>query len=137
MSKTYTGSCLCGAVKMVARGEPLRVVHCHCPSCRKASGAAFVTYVDYDLDKVDFSGPGLAHYASSPGVKRQFCSTCGSTVSFYGDNWPGEIDIFLGMFDTPEVFTPEAHCYVKTALPWLHMDDDLPKVETFSNTTEG
>jgi len=137
MSKIYSGSCLCGAVKMAAQGEPLRVVNCHCPSCRKATGAAFATFVDYDVDKVKFKGSALKAYASSVGVKRQFCSKCGSTVSFYGDNWPGEIDICIGIFDTPEVFTPQSHCYVKTALAWLHMDDDLPKVETFSNTTEG
>ena len=132
MSKTTTGSCLCGAVKMEARGEPLRVMHCHCPSCRKATGAAFATFVDYTSDSVTFSGTGMKMYTSSPGVTRRFCGDCGSTISYQGDNWPDEINISLGFFDNPEVFTPQSHCYVKTALPWLHMDDGLPKVKTFS-----
>ena len=132
MTKTYTGSCLCGGVKLKATGEPLRVIHCHCPSCRKATGAAFATFVDYQRDKVTITGKTLRSYASSPGVKRSFCGKCGSTISFVGDNWPDEIDICIGIFDTPEVFTPTSHVYMKTALPWLHMEDGLPKIKTFS-----
>lgn len=132
MTKTYKGSCLCGGVKLKAMGEPLRVIHCHCPSCRKATGAAFATFVDYDLDKVTFSGKTMKTYCSSPGVKRSFCSRCGTTLSFYGDNWPGEIDISIGVFDHPGLFKPQSHVYMKTALPWARDMDDLPKVETFS-----
>lgn len=133
MTKTYTGSCLCGSVTMEAQGAPLRVIHCHCPSCRKATGAAFATFVDYQRDKVAITGKTLEGYASSPGVKRSFCGKCGSTISFTGDNWPGEIDICIGVFDNPEIFEPEGHCYMKTALPWVHDMDDLPRAETFSN----
>jgi hypothetical protein len=130
--KTHKGSCLCGGVTLEAQGAPLRVIHCHCPSCRKAIGAAFATFVDFNIDKVDISGATLKTYKSSPGVKRQFCGKCGTTISFFGDRWPNEIDICIGVFDAPEKFTPEGHCYMKTALPWAHEMDDLPRAETFS-----
>lgn len=137
MTKVHKGSCLCGSVKLVAKGEPLRVIHCHCPSCRKATGGGFATFVDFDLDKITVKGPSLKAYQSSPGARRQFCGKCGSTISFYGDKWPGEIDLCIGLFDAPEVFKPEGHCYMKTALPWTHEMDDLPKAETFSTQEEG
>ena len=35
---TLSGSCLCGAVRYEATGEPKRFVHCHCSRCRKATG---------------------------------------------------------------------------------------------------
>lgn len=132
----HKGSCLCGGVKVEGRGEPLRVIHCHCPSCRKATGASFATFVDYALDKFSISGETLKTFASSPGVKRNFCGKCGSTISFYGDNWPNEIDICIGVFDHPEVFTPEGHCYMKTALPWAHHMDKLKRSDTFVNPQE-
>ncbi len=128
----HKGSCLCGGVTLEARGKPLRTIHCHCPSCRKATGAAFATFVDFKLDQVGISGPTLKVYKSSPGVKRQFCGKCGTTISFYGDNWPGEIDVCIGVFDTPEFFKPEGHCYMKTALPWAHEMDNLKRAEEFS-----
>jgi len=136
MTKNHKGSCLCGGVKLEARGEPLRVIHCHCPSCRKATGAAFATFVDFELKQVTFSGDTLKTYSSSPGVKRSFCERCGATLSFFGDNWPGEIDVCIGVFDKPESFKPESHCYMKTALPWAHAMDKLPRAETFSNPQE-
>lgn len=137
MTPIQKGSCLCGGVKVEAKGDPLRVIHCHCPSCRKATGAAFATFVDYALDKVTFSGSTLGVYKSSPGVRRQFCKRCGTTVSFYGDHWPGEIDICIGLFDKPETFKPEGHCYMKTALPWAHDMDKLPRTREFTFSEKG
>jgi hypothetical protein len=41
------GACLCGAVKIETTLPSLWSAHCHCSSCRRAHGAAFVTYVDH------------------------------------------------------------------------------------------
>ena len=38
------------------RGEPLKVGTCHCLSCRKASGAAYVSYADWAADRFSFTG---------------------------------------------------------------------------------
>ena len=39
------GSCLCRAVAYAVAGRPGPMWHCHCPICRKLSGAAFATHV--------------------------------------------------------------------------------------------
>ena len=39
------GGCLCGAVRYEIDGAGGGVSHCHCGMCRKASGAAFVTWI--------------------------------------------------------------------------------------------
>ncbi len=41
MPDTRTASCNCGAIRIEARGQPMRVGLCHCITCRKAGGAPF------------------------------------------------------------------------------------------------
>ena len=45
--KTHSGSCLCGQVSYVVRGEPENQGHCHCVACKKATSAPFATLVYY------------------------------------------------------------------------------------------
>jgi len=42
---TRTGGCSCGAVRYRVGMPPLWVAHCHCSMCRRAQGAAFVTWI--------------------------------------------------------------------------------------------
>ncbi len=41
-----TGGCLCGNVRIVAKGRPYRVGLCHCLDCRKHHGAIFARTAD-------------------------------------------------------------------------------------------
>ena len=41
MPDTRTASCNCGAIRIEARGQPVRVGLCHCITCRKGSSAPF------------------------------------------------------------------------------------------------
>ncbi len=125
------GSCLCGAVTFEAKGEPKFVAHCHCPSCRKATGAAFATLAGFPGDKVTIAGENLVRRESSPGVFRSFCSACGSPMAYESDAWAGEIHLYVACFNDPEAFPPKAHVHVKTRLGWLHIADDLPQLEGF------
>ena len=49
--KTHSGSCLCGQVSYVLRGEPENQGHCHCIACKKATSAPFATLVYYNEEK--------------------------------------------------------------------------------------
>jgi hypothetical protein len=35
------GECHCGALKIIAAGEPERVYLCHCKACQRRTGTAF------------------------------------------------------------------------------------------------
>lgn len=37
-----TGSCLCQKVRYKVTGAPLTTIICHCDSCRKSTGSAFM-----------------------------------------------------------------------------------------------
>jgi len=122
-----SGQCLCGGVSFEAVGDPKWVGHCHCPSCRKATSAAFASYAGFDASQVQLKGDSLADFASSPGIKRRFCNHCGSPVSFEGETWPGEIHLHVGLFDQPEALSPIGHAFVKTRMPWIKLCDGLPE----------
>jgi len=55
MPDTRTASCNCGAIRIEARGQPLRVGLCHCITCRK-EGGAFATNVIWREEDVSVNG---------------------------------------------------------------------------------
>ena len=54
--ETVTGGCLCGAVRLEARGKPLRVGVCHCLDCRKHHGSLFYAAAVFPEGAVAISG---------------------------------------------------------------------------------
>jgi hypothetical protein len=73
----------------------------------------------------------LAFCASSPGVSRGFCGQCGSSLTYAGEGWPGQISILVATLDEPGIATPTANVYVEHKLPWVRLDDDLTRYERF------
>ena len=123
----HPGRCLCGAVRFVAHGPPRWVAHCHCESCRRATSSPFTTYAGYLRRQVSWTGTPAAVFHSSPGVERSFCTRCGSPIGFAGERWPGEIHLFEPSFEDPKVFSPSVHVHAQEQLPWVYLDDHLPR----------
>ncbi len=115
---TYTGGCQCGAVKFQASGAPKFVSKCHCNSCRKATGAAFSTWVGFADGQVRWLKAAPSIHASSLGAARGFCAACGAPLTYAGEAWPGEIHILIGAFDNPNAFTPDKDVFTEDALDW-------------------
>jgi hypothetical protein len=72
MSSILNGGCLCGAVRYRVHGQPFHVTHCHCVSCRKASGAAFLTWFTVRLIELEWLSEKPVYYHSSTAVQRGF-----------------------------------------------------------------
>ena len=88
------GACQCGKVGFCYEAPSLWCAHCHCGKCRKAHGAAFVTWVGVEQAKVTLLDEGcLAWYASSPEAQRGFCRACGTPLFFRSSKWPGELHV--------------------------------------------
>jgi len=66
MSGEAKGSCHCGAVRFVARFPSRFVAHCHCASCRRAHGAAFVTWAGFPSSQVEVTEGGGAAADAPP-----------------------------------------------------------------------
>ena len=115
------GRCLCGSIRFTADGPPKWTSYCHCQSCRRHTGAPVSAYAGFDASKVRFTGEPLSSFESSPGVRRGFCGRCGSTLTYQGDRWPGEIHLHVGAFDAPETLAPAGQAFPEERLPWLKL----------------
>ena len=114
----HQGGCLCGAVRFEAEGAPKFIANCHCNSCRKATGAAFSTWVGFSDANIRWLKNAPAFHQSSPGVERGFCRDCGTPLTYAGAQWPDETHFLIGVFDAPESYTPSGDVFADDALPW-------------------
>jgi hypothetical protein len=115
------GRCHCGEVRFVARFPSRFVAHCHCESCRRAHGAAFVTWAGFPEAQVQVlaGAPALAVHESSPGTRRSFCARCGTKLFFQSLRWPGETHVTLAAFDAPLDRAPQGHAFYAEHVAWL------------------
>jgi hypothetical protein len=127
MTPPYSGHCLCGATRFRCTATPLWQVHCHCESCRRATSSAFTSFFGVADGQWEWTGAAPATYASSPGVWRDFCATCGAQMAYRSDRFPGEIHFYAALLDDPAIYAPTGHVHSAEMLPWLHLSDGLPR----------
>jgi hypothetical protein len=123
VSESHEGGCICGAVRFQAAGAPKWVAWCHCRSCRRHSGAPVSVFVAFERDAVTVTEGAITKFNSSPGTRRGFCSTCGSTLTCEGDARPTETHIPVGAFDNAEALVPAFHIFPEEKLSWVHFTD--------------
>lgn len=122
-----TGSCLCGAVRYEVAEPFLLIGNCHCSLCRKASGAAYVSWGIVNPGTFRWTtGEELVHgYDSSPGNTRCYCSRCGSSLA---SSQHGEVSaVALGCLDDDPGDRPSAHIFVGSKASWHTITDALPQ----------
>ena len=121
------GGCFCGKVRFEVSHPPTFACHCHCHSCQRASGAAFVTWTTFPVDSFSVAQGSLTEHQSSPGVTRTHCSECGTSITYTHADRPGDIDVTAACFDDSSFVTPQAHIWLEDKLPWVEINDELPK----------
>ena len=112
----FTGGCACGQLTFAARGRPKRVGLCHCMTCRKVSGSPFNAFVIFPIGQVTISGE-MKGWSATPESERCFCPRCGSQV--FDRDSGDEIEIKLGAFDQPNLFTPTYEAWTIRREGWL------------------
>lgn len=119
------GGCLCGAVRYRIDAAPLWTAYCHCRSCRRATGAPVAAFVGAAASSVTFTSGDRAIHESSPGVRRGFCASCGTPLTYESYEAPGEIHFYTGTCDDPDSLPPARHVWCEAALAWFDTDDAL------------
>ena len=124
---THSGRCFCGEVRYVAEGPELYACNCHCESCRRASGGAYVPWATFHKDRFRVVSGILAEYRSTPGVTRGHCSQCGTALTYEHVDRAGQIDITLASLDDPSDIRLRSHIWVDDKPDWVVLHDGLPQ----------
>ena len=114
MPELAVGSCLCGAVGFEADLPSRFCAHCHCNNCRRAHGAAFVTWVGFPKSAVRIVAgkEDLARYETDTKATRSFCRHCGTTLFYEGPRFQDEVHIVRANLDGDIDRPPSLHVYV-------------------------
>lgn len=124
---TTQGHCLCGETRWEYAGEETWACYCHCDDCRRACAAPVVAWLGVPKRNFHWTGVSPRLFASSKGVRRYFCSTCGSPMGFEADHYPGDMHLYAASLEDSSNFKPSFHVNHHSKLPWLNLNDDLPK----------
>lgn len=131
----YKGSCHCQSVQYTVDGDFLICSHCHCESCRKIHGAAFVTWTAVLKDQIHIhqGQEHLLHYESSPQIVWMSCMKCGSSLFQTTRHSPEKIYISLSSFDEEISIRPDSHVSIEEKVSWIEINDSLPKFKQKSS----
>ena len=134
-TQVATGGCMCGAIRYKASGTPKGSGYCHCRSCRHHTGAPVVAFVDFTPEQVQWLSGNRRRYESSTGIFRAFCPDCGSSIARL---WLDEATTWLciGTLDAPELVAPKYHMFTEEQIPWLDIDDELPRYPRYPTAWE-
>ena len=78
-------------------------------------------------DKIEFTRKKPKYYRSSSWSERGFCADCGTPLVIRDLNGCA---VTIGSLDHPEDFRPMHHSGIESQVPWLKIDDDLPRWKT-------
>jgi hypothetical protein len=124
------GGCRCNAVRFEIT-EVFDAGYCHCNRCRKSTGAPVFAFIY--VPRAAFAllrGELLAEPWERLG-QGMTCTSCWGAVCFdMGDR--DLLSIAIGHLDEPARVRPTFHQCVSSKLPWLEINDGLPR---FSENT--
>ena len=133
------GGCFCGAIRYEFDGTPSRITNCHCLHCRRTSGAPYLTWAEVDTGHFRITRGTPGRFESRPNVTRQFCSNCGTQLTYQHVKEADIMDVTVCSLDAPEEMEPEDHVWSDRMLPWIRRVDKLPryKLSRFADDQSG
>ena len=130
-TRIVEGGCLCGAVRYRATGEPANSMICHCQTCRRAAASPVVPWVTFAAAQFQFTSGRPVQFSSSPPVRRSFCGSCGTPLTYEHSDSPSTIDITTCSLDDPQSFPPTHHSWLSDDIAWVRFGDGLPTFQQF------
>ncbi len=127
IAELHTGGCQCGGLRYRFMGPLKDIAHCHCSICRRVSGGIVTTWITLPGRAFEWLTGTPARYESSPGCVRYFCARCGAHVALVTQLSPDSIDVTVATLDHPQLAPADRHIWTQSRLPWLHLDEHLPR----------
>ena len=131
MSKSYPGSCFCGAVQLTVEGDPAGVGFCHCGDCRSWAAAPVNAFSLWKPEQVRVTkgADQIATYKKTDRSLRKFCKTCGGHLMTEHPHW-NLVDVYAATIPSFEHKAGIHVHYQETVLPMrdgVTKMKDLPK----------
>jgi heme-degrading monooxygenase HmoA len=123
------GGCACRAVRYRVRGVPRSGTLCHCTDCRLACGATPVAWATFRASELEWTAGAPRTRASSERATREFCSACGTQLTFRYVAQPDWADVTLASLDAPDAVAPVDHTWTRSKPAWTRLLDELPRFE--------
>ena len=130
----HEGGCQCGAVRFRTSDQALRILACHCKTCKQRTGADYGVGIYLNNDDVEFTKgiPQVFEFHSDESgrwIRAEFCQNCGSAISWTLELRPGVRAIAGGSYDEPDWFNIEAHIWTSSARAEVSYPDNAKVYE--------
>ncbi len=113
------GGCCCGAVRYQIEGSHTWATNCHCEHCRRTSGAPFLTWIEVESSQFSVVKGVPSRYESRPQVVRQFCSSCGTQLTYQHADSLDLLYVTACSLDTLDSIAPEDEIWCDRMAPWI------------------
>jgi hypothetical protein len=102
---------------------------CHCLECQRRTGAVISNQARFRREQVTFAGKAAAWMRtaeSGNALTFHFCPTCGSTVYWESEGFPGYVAVAIGNFADPNFPAPTIAVWEESRHPWVSLPPDTP-----------
>jgi len=122
------GGCQCSALRYQVTTPPMMIYACHCTTCQKQTGSAFVLSAIINEATFSFSAgePSKFEWTSDAGNRRYgyFCKDCGNRVANGQTPTSGVLSLRAGTFDDTSWVRPAGHIWVASAQSWIKFEKE-------------
>ena len=130
MTEIHEGGCVCGGVRYRTTGMPKRVSACSCSWCQKRTGSALGISVYFDKGDVEILQGKLRAYGlvsdADRWIESEFCTICGTTVTWTLEFLPNFRGIAGGTFDRPTFwYDLQRYVFARSKPDWLEIPEGI------------
>lgn len=115
-------ACSCGQLNLACDGAPIRISMCHCLACQRRTGSVFGTQAWFTPGQISITG-NASIFTRTAGSGRlvtyRFCLTCGSTLYWEAEAFPGLIAVAVGTFADPTYPPPQRSVWERRRHSWV------------------
>ena len=126
---TRHAACSCGQLHLTIDGESARISMCHCLACQRRTGVVFSNQARFWREQVTFTGKATTWNRTAESgnvVTFHFCPTCGSTVYWESESFPGYVIVAIGNFADANFPAPTVSVWEESRHPWVSLPPDTP-----------
>jgi hypothetical protein len=130
------GRCACGEVRYRLHGAPFAVHCCHCRSCQRETGSAFVINGLIETGEVEVvsGAPATVNTPSDSGKGQLIvrCPSCHVALwSHYGGMGARAAFVRVGTLENPDACPPQVHIFTRSKQPWVVLPAGAAAFEVF------